>query len=116
MGALIVFAVIIYRAVLVPGQILLTTDDGIGAVAIRKYAMPAGFLGWWDDTVLMGIPQNLNINWTNLWLLLLPVKMFVSWIHAIDLVAASIFLALFLRNRRMSWPAGIYGGEGPGWV
>ncbi len=99
--ATIVFGLLVYRPGLVPGHIILTTDDNIGALALRKAAMPYSLLGWWNDSVLCGVPEFMNITWTNILLCLLPVNFFANWIHAIDLCAASIFLILFFRERKI---------------
>ncbi len=115
-AALIALALVIFRSVLMPGQLLFTTDDGIGALALRKNALPFGWLGWWDDTTMIGLGTILNINWTNLLLAILPVEFFLNWIHAIDLLAASIFFALYLRNRKVGWPAITLGAIAAFWI
>lgn len=96
--------VVIFRSVL-GGDILFTTDDGIGSLAIRKRVLPDGISGWWLDDVLLGFDAGLAVNWTNFLMWLLPLEAFVNWNHAIDLGLASIFLALFLRNRGVALPA-----------
>ncbi len=112
----VVFALIVFRVVLLPGSILFTTDDNVGALALRKAALPAGFLGWWDDSVLAGVEQTVFVNWTNVLLWLLPAGFFTTWIHAIDLALASVFLALFLRSRRHGWIACSVGALASFWV
>ncbi|NCC53395.1 MAG: hypothetical protein EOM20_19585, partial [Spartobacteria bacterium] len=113
---LALFAMLVYHAVLPPGKILFTTDDNIGAIAMRRTLIPHGFTGAWDDSVLIGVAQLLNVTWTNVLLWLLPLKFFVNWIHAIDLVMASFFLALFLRARRLHWAACAAGALAAFWV
>lgn len=105
LGALIFLSLVVFHGVLNPSRILLTTDDNIGALALRERALPRGFLGWWDDSALLGMPNVLFLNWTNLLLWILPLKFFTNWIHAIDVTAASLFLLLFLRRRGLGWPA-----------
>ncbi|HPG00975.1 MAG TPA: hypothetical protein PLE77_13010 [Kiritimatiellia bacterium] len=100
-AGLLLFAVVVFRSVAWPGRILFTTDDNVGAMAMRKSALPGAFFGWWDESVLMGIPQILMVNWTNLLLWLLPAGFFTTWIHAIDLLVASVFLLLYFRSRRL---------------
>ncbi len=103
---LAVMAAVIFRVVLPWGTVLLTTDDGIGDLALRKAALPRGFLGWWVDVRMAGLPNVLQLNWTNLLLWLLPLEMFTDWIHAIDLCLASFFFHVFLRRRGMGvWAA-----------
>jgi len=104
-GGIVLFALVMFRVLLTPGAILFTTDDNIGAMAIRKAAIPGSFLGWWYDTILLGMSAMLFVNWTNLLLWIFPVQFFSNWIHALDLGFASLFLALFLRLRGRSWAA-----------
>ena len=66
--------------------------------------------------MLVGITEPLTANWTNLLLWLLPVNVFASWIHAIDLVLASTFLAGYLRARGRSWAACTIGALTAFWV
>lgn len=116
MLALVVFGVLVYGKTLVPGRIILTTDDNIGALALRKASMPQSLLGWWNDNVLCGVPEFMNITWTNLLLCVMPVNMFANWIHAIDLVAASIFLILFLRQRNVHPAAAVIAALASFWL
>lgn len=114
--AVVVFALLVYRDLLVPGRVHFTTDDNIGAMALRQAVLPAAFAGGWDDSVLAGQPWLVNFTWTNLWLLLLPLRWFQNWIHAIDLVPACLFFALFLRRRGMAWAAALLGALAGFWV
>lgn len=105
--AILLFGLLVYRAALSPGQVILTTDDNVGAIALRRAAMPQSLFGWWNDSVLCGVPEFMNLTWTNLLLCLLPVTFFTNWIHAIDLVAASVFLMMFFRQRGIHPAAGL---------
>ncbi len=106
--AVLVFGLIVYRGVLMPGQVLFTTDDNIGAIALRKDTLPHSFVGGWDDSIAAGQPMTVNITWTNLVLSILPVRVFVNYIHYLDLVIGSIFLGLFLRRKGAGvWAAGL---------
>lgn len=113
---MVVLAVAVFHAVALSGSILFTTDDNVGALAHRKAALPAAFLGWWDDSMLVGVPNVLEVNWTNFLLWLLPAGFFTNWIHAIDLVLASLFLALFLRERGIGWTAAVLGALTAFWL
>ncbi len=113
---LLVFSVLMFRVLLQPGAVLFTTDDNIGALALRKATLPYAFVGGWDDSVLAGVSQLLSINWTNFLLWLLPVRFFTNWIHALDLILASWFLALFLRARGLGWRAGALASLAAFWV
>lgn len=102
---IVVLALAIFRVVLVPGRFLFTTDDNIGDLALRKSMLPFGFLGGWYDGMLVGFKMAVMPNWTTLLLWLAPLKTFVNWIHALDLVLASMALGAFLRRRGLSWSA-----------
>ncbi|HMP74934.1 MAG TPA: hypothetical protein PKE12_01440 [Kiritimatiellia bacterium] len=108
-GLSILMGLLVYRDALLPGAILFTTDDNIGAIALRERWLPAGFWRAWDDSVLAGNPAFLTFNWTNLALLLLPLKLFHSLIHALDLAIASIGFGLFLRARGLRLTAALLG-------
>ncbi len=112
----VVFSVVMFRSVLGRDVVLFSTDDNVGALAMRKAALPYAFFGWWDDSCLVGTTWDLSINWSNLLLWLLPVRIFTSWYHAIDLGFASLFLALFLRTRGRSWAACAMGALTAFWV
>lgn len=113
---LALFAVLVYRETLLPGHVLFTTDDNIGHMAQRKAVLPHAFLGAWDDSLLAGQPWVLNLNWTNLLLCLLPVALFQDWIHALDLVPASFFFALYLRRRGVGWAGCALGALAGFWL
>lgn len=95
----VLFALLVYRDALLPSAILHTSDDNIGAMATRKALLPEGFLRAWYPPGMAGQPALLNISWTNLVLWLLPVRLFQNWIHALDLIVASLALGCFLRER-----------------
>ena len=105
-----------FRSVLFSDDVLFTTDDNIGEVARWKSGMPYSFLGRWIDTNLLGIAAVLGVNWTNLWMWVLPVKVFINSIHAVDLILGSVFLALFLRQRGISFWGQLLGGLTAFWV
>ncbi len=115
-GLLMVFALLVYRSALLPSQILLTTDDNIGAMAARKALLPEGFLRSWYPSGLAGQPGMFNLGWTNLVLLLLPVRLFQNFIHALDLVMASLALSLFLRERGVRRAAAAVGALTAFWL
>jgi hypothetical protein len=112
----IILGVIVYREALMPGRLIITTDDNIGALAMRKRGLPFSFLGAWDDSALVGYPVMTYLNWTNLLLWILPLNFFNNWIHAIDLIAASFFFGRFLRLRGLSFPAIAMGCLAAVWV
>lgn len=98
-GLAIGMGLLVYRDAIFSSNILFTSDDNIGAIALRERWLPAGFWRVWDDSVLAGQPALLAFNWTNLLLWLLPVRIFQNIIHAADLAIATIGFGLFLRAR-----------------
>ena len=115
-GLLVIFGLLVYRDALAPSQILFTTDDNIGAMANRKALLPEGFLRSWHPAGLAGQPGMFNLTWTNLVLLLLPVRLFQNFIHALDLILASLALGLFLRERGVRWAAAAVGALTAFWL
>lgn len=116
LGLAVVFALLVFRGVLVPGHILFTSDDNIGSMAYRKTMLPEGFWRGWYSPVLAGHPTILNLTWTNVLLWLFPVHLFHNFIHAIDLVVASLALGLFLRERGVRWSAAAVGALASFWL
>lgn len=104
---LIVFALLMFRQVLVPGQFLLTTDDNIGQMQMVKNGMSIWADGNYSDTIYLGMPGGAVsvMGWTALMAWLLPITFYINWMHALDLGLASVFLALFLRRRGLGWAA-----------
>ena len=107
---------LVYRAALLPGSILFTSDDNIGAMALRARLLPAGFWRAWDDSVLAGNPAFLTLNWTNLLLWILPLNLFHKLIHALDLAVASIGFGLFLRLRGIRLAPALLGALAACWL
>lgn len=105
-AALVLFAVAMFKALLIPDTVLFSSDDNIGIIENVRNRFPLAFLSNWDDSVFFGSPGGLaalTLNSMLMWLL--PTRIYINWIHAIDLVLASIGLALFLRAAGMSWAA-----------
>ena len=106
---MLIFGIIVYREALIPGQVLFTTDDNIGAIGMRKSTLPYAFLGGWDDSTAVGQPMNTPVSSTNLLLSIMTPRFFVNWIHVIDLVVGSWFFMMFLRLRGIEWLAAMLG-------
>lgn len=105
-AAIIGFALIVFRQVLFPGYCLLTTDDNIGLVNLSKAVLPGAFLGWWSDTIILGMPAGLvPINSNTILQCLMPITGYINWFHAIELILASLFFLLFLREQKVGWVA-----------
>jgi len=105
----LVFGIIVYRDALMPGRVMFTTDDNIGAISLRKASFPHSFFGGWDDSTAAGQPINYPVSFTNLLLYVLSPATFMNWIHTIDLVVGSWFFMLFLRLCGISWLASVLG-------
>lgn len=112
---ILILAVLIFR-ICVTGDILFSTDDNIGHMAQKKADLPGAFTGWWQDHVIVGHPAILLANWTNGLLWLLPLKIFVNWIHALDLGLGAFFLAWFLMRRGCRLPAALFGSFTAFWL
>jgi hypothetical protein len=115
-AGVVLFALVMFHSVLGSNVVLFSTDDNIGAMAIKKNVLPSGFLGWWNDSVLVGVPTDILLSWSNVLLWILPLRIFTSWYHAITLGLASVFLALYLRARGRSWAACAMGALAAFWV
>ncbi len=110
------FAVVLFRAFLLTGALHFTTDDNLGQIACRKLMLPGAVLGAWWDVDLFGQSVALPLNWTNLWIWILPPEIFVNAIHLLDMVPASLALGVFLRRRGASWGAAALGALTAMWL
>lgn len=105
-GGIVLFALLVFYPLLTPNSCLFTTDDNLGMMASIKEVFPAQFWGQWGDQMLCGLPGGRGmISWTPIMMGMLPALFAFNWIHAIDLVLASIFLFFFLRANNVSRPA-----------
>ncbi len=106
---ILLFGIMVYRDALMPGHVIFTTDDNVGAIADRKSTLPYAFMGGWLDSLAVGLPNNVPVNLTNLLLAVMSPRLFVNWIHTIDLVVGSWFFMLYLRLRGMQWISSLLG-------
>jgi hypothetical protein len=114
---IIAVALIVFRGVLDPKMVLFSTDNGMGIEQALKASLPAGFTGIWGDTELLGNGSGLlPVAWSYVVLWLLPLRIYMNWIHALDLGLGSFFLVLFLRLRGLGLGAAALGGLGAFWV
>lgn len=102
---LLLLAGVAFRASLSSDTVLMTMHNGLGSIMQNKESLPQGFIGAWRDMDSMGHLHVAKVNWTNLAMTVLSPKVYAKWIHAIDLVFASLFLVLFLREKKVGWPA-----------
>lgn len=107
---------LVYREAIFSSAILFTSDDNIGAMALRARWLPAGFWRVWDDSVMAGQPALLAFNWTNLLLYILPLRLFQNIIHAADLAVATIGFGLFLRARGIKLVPALMGALAAFWL
>ncbi len=115
-GGLFLLTLLVFRAVLWPGQALFTTDDSLGSLIMRKHLLPSAWWGGWSDAELLGIASPMFLNPTNFLLLIFPATFFNNWINAFDLFVGSFFLVLFLRGRGLAWSAATIGALTAYWV
>ena len=115
-AGLALFAVIMFLPVIGRDTIHLTTDDSIGILSARQSVLPAALAGAWQDLYLVGWPVTYVLNWTNFWLMVLPIETYIDCIHGMNLLGASLFLLLFLRGRGVGWPAAVLGVLTAYWV
>ncbi|MGA1531191.1 MAG: hypothetical protein ACO398_10680, partial [Kiritimatiellia bacterium] len=86
------------------GGTLLTTDDNIGAIAGYKSHLEAGFgVESWSESPLVGLPAGSSpLNWSNLLIKFMPVRLFANTFHALSLLAGSIALFFYLRRKDLA--------------
>ncbi len=102
-AVLLVVATIIFAPVWFGGT-LLTTDDNIGAIAGYKSHLEAGFgVESWSESPLVGLPAGSSpLNWSNLLIKFMPVRLFANTFHALSLLAGSIALFFYLRRKDLA--------------
>ena len=109
--AIIGFALLMFRQVLIPGVCLFASDNNIGQMILAKETLPGGlFFGFWSDKIYLGKPKGmLPVNWNALLSWVMSPMLYANWGNAICFVLASFFLALWLRDRQAGWCAIVVG-------
>jgi hypothetical protein len=108
---LIIMAVLFFMPLLLPQNLLFTTDDNAGNIVKAHNLLPGAFLAFWSDHSLLGVGGNIiPITATSVLELILPPFVFVNWIHAIYLVFASFMLFNFLRLSSLNFFPAFLGG------
>ena len=115
-AGVVVMALIIFNNIFSLDLVLFSTDNNIGAERFLQRVIPEGFIGIWNDTELLGSGGPLPVAWSYVLLWLSPLRMYMNWIHALDLGLGSFFIVLFLRERRLGWGAAALAGLGAFWV
>ena len=101
-AGLVLLAIVIFRELLVPGRVLVSTDANVGYMAYVKSCLPEWWVSRWIDNVLVGYASDMPINLTVVMLWLLPPVIFVNWFYAFCIVVSSFFLWLYLRERNVA--------------
>jgi hypothetical protein len=112
----LVLACVLYMPIFSSGGLHFSTDDSIGSLIGRKQGLPGAFLGGWSDGDLLGSAAFSTLAWWRVLLWVLPIHIFVNTNHLINLVAASFFLALFLRAQKVSYFSVLVSGISAFWV
>ncbi len=111
------FVVLMFWELLVPGGVLITSDDGVGVIQNIKSRTPFLFAANWDDLVLLGTPGGLApVEWNVLLIWVAPIRLYINWVHAVDLLLASLFLAFFMRDKRIGLVGIIMGALAAYWL
>jgi hypothetical protein len=92
------------------GVVLFSTDDNIGLLSGCARGLPENFLGWWDDSSLLGNGiGRVPLNWTSALITTLPLLQFVNLVHAVDLSLAAVLLFALLRRMGCSRASAMFG-------
>ncbi len=94
-----------FHQMLRPDAIRFSTDDNIGMIALVRSYLPRAFLGFWNDSSLVGSPEFLPTSLTLLLRWIMPPRLHTNWVHAIYISLASFFLLLYLKNKGLKWAA-----------
>lgn len=109
-------ALVVFRHVLSPDVVLLTTDGNIGITQAGKASLPQALWAGWNDNLLVGIPQSASLTWFTPFQMLVSSRVYTTWIYAVNMILGSLFLFFFLRERGCGWPAAALGALTALWV
>lgn len=115
-AVIIVMELLVFRDLFSSSVVLFSTDNNIGAEWGTKVGLPESFSGGWNDSALLGSGGVLPVAWTYICLWVSPIRMYMNWIHALDLGLGSFFLFLFLRQRKLGWGAASFAGLCAFWL
>ena len=114
---ILLLALLLFYPLFIPGRCLFTTDDNLGMMPSIKNIMPQGFFGYWSDSFLLGVGGRVPFPmWATVFLWLMPGRFGFNWLHAFDLILASIALAMFLRGAGLHWMAIVLGAITAFWL
>ena len=107
-GAALLLAV--WAPLLRGGVVLFSTDDNIGLISGCARGLPENFLGWWDNSSLLGNGiGRVPLNWTSGLMALLPLPLFVNLVHGLTLSLAALVFIAFLRKLGCSLASAMLG-------
>jgi len=109
-GLLLLLLVVTFLGALAGSQVLFTTDDPLGLLHQWKVALPESWRANWVPDTLVGIgvgQASFAPHSVLLWVL--PLNLFANWIYAIYSLAAGMFFFLFLREKKLSSLASVFG-------
>ena len=115
--ALIILGLVVFRTVLFSSDVLMMTDDNIGAIAQRSARMPGSFLHSWNENPLLGSGGlGAPLNWTHFLYFVLSPIWFANGFHFINLTIGSVFLYFFLLRFGIHPIAAVLAAVGAYWV
>jgi len=107
-GAALLLA--IWHPLLRGNALLFSTDDNIGSLNLSAHCLPGAFLGWWDDSSLLGNGiGRVPLAWTSGLLALIPLTWVVNLTHLADLSLAAALLFCLLRRSGCSQVSALLG-------
>jgi hypothetical protein len=98
-AVILLLILLMFRDVIGSGKVLFATDDNVGMNVLMKSYLPDAFLGFWNDTPLLGMKDDMSLIVRHVARWCLSAVAFSNWIHACYLAGASLLLLLFFRNR-----------------
>jgi len=97
-----------------PGAILQTQDQNYGyALKWQAQGRPYWLRGWNDE--LCGVADSGRVQLSN-WLNLLSAKAYINWFQFLALASLGFFTSLYLRGKKLGWPAAMFGGVLAAWL
>ncbi len=116
-AGLALFAAVMFRVVWPPEAVIQAGDHNYGLMAFYKSELPGSLSqGFWRSFPLLGKVGRMPPTWNLLWLSVLPVDVYMDWIYAVNLLAASCFLYGFFRARGLGAPAAALGAVTAFWL
>jgi hypothetical protein len=99
---------------LFPGAVLYTQDQNYGyALKWQEQGRPYWLRGWNDE--VCGLADSARVQISN-YLNLLSARVYINWFEFAALASLGFFTALYLRGKRTTWSAAIFGGILSAWL